>query len=63
MKSWGVQVCCGGDAIRMVACRSDGCCRIEIEHSGIWGTVHPTRMLNVGSAALTSNILAWVLPH
>ncbi|EKX33009.1 hypothetical protein GUITHDRAFT_120794 [Guillardia theta CCMP2712] len=27
------------DGIRLVACRGDGCCRVEVEHDGTWGTV------------------------
>ncbi|EKX37836.1 hypothetical protein GUITHDRAFT_77734, partial [Guillardia theta CCMP2712] len=26
-------------SIRLVNCRQDGCCRVEVKHEGSWGTV------------------------
>jgi len=40
-----VGLCCpggcrgDGDPVRLVDCRADGCCRLEVNHKGAWGTV------------------------
>jgi hypothetical protein len=40
-----VGLCCpggcrgDGDPLRLVECKADGCCRLEINHKGTWGTV------------------------
>jgi hypothetical protein len=40
-----VGLCCPGgcrgegDPVRLVQCRADGCCRLEVNHKGAWGTV------------------------
>ena len=40
-----VGLCCPGgckgqgDPLRLVDCRADGCCRLNVNHKGVWGTV------------------------